>query len=289
VGEDLQAMLEGLVDLVVDAPGFLGDFEEGYQAALQALEGKVDGDCKGINIDGLDPIDPYYRGNIQEAQRLFALGGLTPATRFCADRYEAIYRAAPYSITTNPDLASAVGKSMGDLLGLEGTGKALADLQNHHVEMNIDPVLTELERVEERVVRVCEKFLRRNDPPSVLIFGGASYSLFAAEILDRYLDAEIIAIGSRNRTPQTSYRLSRMRTFREISACIQQETPDLVLGSSYDSSLCGEAAFVPFTFPLRGRIHLRSRTLVGIEGTLSLVEDVLNACLDRKKRNKTSA
>ena len=38
------------------------------------------------------------------------------------------------------------------------------------------------------------------------------------------------------------------------------------------------------TPPLRGRVLLRSRSLAGIEGTLSLMEEVLNACMDRRRK-----
>ena len=47
--------------------------------------------------------------------------------------------------------------------------------------------------------RVCDKYLLRFDPPSVVIFSGASYAEFAAQTLERYLDADIRFIGSRNR------------------------------------------------------------------------------------------
>ncbi|MDD1675600.1 MAG: nitrogenase component 1, partial [Methanomicrobiales archaeon] len=94
VGEDIRAILAGVADVVVDAPGFLGSFEDGYQAALHALGSRTDPDRKGVNIEGLNPIDPYYRGNIRETQRLFALSGLPYATLFCADRYDALSRSA---------------------------------------------------------------------------------------------------------------------------------------------------------------------------------------------------
>jgi nitrogenase molybdenum-iron protein alpha/beta subunit len=284
VGEDLLAMLKGYADVVVDAAGFLGNFEAGYEAALQTLECCSDPDEKGVNIDGLNPIDPFYRGNRFEAERLLSLAHLSPATRFSADHQNSVYHAAPFTLSTNPDLSSSVGKCAGSILGLDGTRAAFTLLHHYHPEMDLDPLMQEIEDTEDRIVRACDKFLRRHDPPSALIFGGSSYALLAATALDHYLDAEIIAIGSRNNTPANKYPLSRMLSFQEIADCIQLEDADLVLGSSYEQSVCGDAAFVPLTFPLRGKIALRARTLVGPEGVLSLLEDVLNACMDRERK-----
>jgi nitrogenase molybdenum-iron protein alpha/beta subunit len=62
---------------------------------------------------------------------------------------------------------------------------------------------------------------------------------------------------------------------------IEQDPPDLILGSSFERTICPTAAFVPFTYPLRGMVRLRARPLVGIQGELALMEEVLNACIDR--------
>jgi len=283
VGEDLLTIPKNSADIIVEAPGFLGDFETGYRAALKALCPVVDPVREGINIDGLNPIDPYYLGNLRETERLLSLCGLFPGTKFSADTYESVFHAAPYTFTTNPDLRSNIGNSIGSLLGLEETEAGFVELSHHYPQVDINPVMDEIEHAEEQIILVCDKFLLRNDPPSVLIFSGAPYALFAARVLDKYLDADIIAIGSRTSSPSTPYPLSYMVTFEAIKACIQRERPDLVLGSSYEQSVCGDAAFVSFSFPMRGKILLRARTIAGPEGTLSLVEEVLNSCIDRKK------
>jgi nitrogenase molybdenum-iron protein alpha/beta subunit len=281
VGEDIRAISEISVDVVVDAAGFLGQFEAGFRAALEALNSRVDAGRIGVNIDGLNPIDPFYQGNRREAERLCTLTHLQPATRFCADRLDSVYHSAPFTLSADPDLASPVGKHVGNLLGLEETQKSFEALSHEFPEMTLDPLMEELEETEERIVRACDKFLRRYDPPSTLVFGGASYAQFAATALHQYLDAEIITIGSRNGVIQSSYPVVHMTGMQEIADCIRHAQPDLVLGSSYEKSVCDGAAFVPFTFPLRGRIALRTRTLAGPEGLLSLLEDILNACMDR--------
>jgi nitrogenase molybdenum-iron protein alpha/beta subunit len=44
------------------------------------------------------------------------------------------------------------------------------------------------------------------------------------------------------------------------------------------------AAFVGLTPPLRDRVALSSRALTGVEGALQLMDEVLNACINRNRR-----
>jgi hypothetical protein len=140
-------------------------------------------------------------------------------------------------------------------------------------------------------VRRCQHRLevRRFDPPAAAIFGGSAYASFAAEALHRYLDADILVIGSRNPAAPSRFPARQMADLGSISGFLAAEQPDLVVGSSFERSACPGAAFAALTPPLRGRVLLRSRALAGIEGTLSFMEDALNACMDRNRKGKTPA
>ncbi|MDD1666266.1 MAG: nitrogenase component 1, partial [Methanomicrobiales archaeon] len=102
--------------------------------------------------------------------------------------------------------------------------------------------------------------------------------------LREYLDADILVIGSRNGTRPSPLPVREMGDLGEISGALLRDRPDLIIGSSFERSACPDAAFVGITPPLRGRVHLRSRALAGIEGALSLMEEILNACMDRNRR-----
>jgi nitrogenase molybdenum-iron protein alpha/beta subunit len=71
--------------------------------------------------------------------------------------------------------------------------------------------------------------------------------------------------------------------FSQVTSLIRQFNPDLVIGSSFERSVNSKRAFVGLTPPLRGMVKLAPHAVAGITGTLSFVEDVLNACMDRKK------
>ena len=156
------------------------------------------------------------------------------------------------------------------------------EIGNRVEEADIDPVILELRQQEERVVRACDKYLQRFDPRLPPIFAGYSYARFAAEVLDHYLDAEICCTGSRNMAGASQFPVTRADGISQVSDLIRTHSPDLVIGSSFERAICRDAAFVGIIPPLRVRCVSRPAPLAGINGTLSFIEHVLNACMDRK-------
>ncbi|HMA05508.1 MAG TPA: nitrogenase component 1, partial [Methanomicrobiales archaeon] len=155
--------------------------------------------------------------------------------------------------------------------------------------IDIGPVLAEAARAEERIGRAADKYLRRFDPPRAAVFGGWAYAGLASGILKKYLDAEIVVTGSRNGIRPSPQPVREMADLGGIHEFLSAEKPDLIVGSSFERSACPGAAFVGITPPLRGRVLLRSRALAGIEGSLSFMEEVLNACMDRNRRDSGSS
>ncbi|RXE57287.1 oxidoreductase [Methanoculleus taiwanensis] len=284
LGEDLAGVADEHDLLLVDSPGFLGTLEAGYHAALERIRPTVDEGRQGINIDGVSLIDPLHRGNMLEARRLLTMAGAEIGTTFCCDRFEAAYRAAPFTIGTNPDLASGVGEWYGSLLGLDAVAETFERLTDACESLDPAPVYREIASAEERIAKACDKYLRRFEPPRVAVCGGGAYAVFVAETLERHLDADIACICSRNHTPPSRFRVEETVDFIRIADRLRACEPDLVIGSSYERSVLPNIPFVPLTPPVRGRVHLRARALAGVEGTLELLDEVLNACMDGKQR-----
>jgi nitrogenase molybdenum-iron protein alpha/beta subunit len=270
--------------LLVDSPGFSGDAETGYTKALSLLSPQADTETEGVNIDGVCLLDPFHKGNLQEIQRLLGMASIPVATVFCHDAFRKIRTAAPFTIGTNGDFSGGVGDFLGGTLGFAVLKKTFEKLGNTFEESDIDPVVKELSQQEEETVRICEKFLRRYEPPSVAIFAGASYAEFAAQALEHYLDADIRIVGVRNLPGESRYPVTRVSGLREAKTLIGQYNPDLVLGSSFERSVSGNRAFFGITPPLRGVVKLAPAPLAGINGTLFFMEQVLNACMDRTRR-----
>ena len=283
IGEDIRDLVSGRDVILVDSPGFAGQFEAGYRKALAALHPAADPDAAGITIDGVSLFDPFHAGNVLELTRMLARAKIPASTVLCYDRAARLQHCAPVSITTNGDLAAGIGTSLGGTLGfdaLRGTFRHIADRID---TADTGPVLAEIDRAEEQLVAACDKYLQRFDPPVAAIFSGFSYASFAARSLSQYLDAGIACIGSRNEPDGTPvWPATRVESLREVEDLIGRHRPDLVIGSSFERSVMGDAAFVGLTPPIRGRVRLFSRPLAGTGGALLFMEDVLNACMDRR-------
>ena len=282
LGEDIRSMLEGHDVILVDSPGFSGDIEIGYAKALAMLEPRTDPGSCGVNIDGVCMFDPFSAGNVQEMVRLFRMASVPVGTIFCQDHLENVHRAAPYTVGTNGDFASGTGEYLGGMLGFDAVRETFTRIGEAIDGSDIDPVLAELDHQEERVVQACDKYLHRYDPPVAAVFGGCSYATFAARMLNQYLDAGICSIGSRNSECDTAFPIARVAGLSQVRDLISAHSPDLVIGSSFERSVCGNAAFVGIIPPLRGSIRLFPSPVAGTNGTLSFIEQVLNACMNKK-------
>jgi nitrogenase molybdenum-iron protein alpha/beta subunit len=284
IGEDVRGMLASHDVILVDSPGISGGFESGYRTALLSLEPRVDDKKTGINIDGSSLLDPFSRGNVRELSRLLTSAGVAVATVFCADTLSRVSHASPFTIGTNSDLASGVGRTLGGTLGLHELRTTFEKIGDVKGGADIGPVLQEIAKKEEHVIQVCDKYLRRFDPPHAVIFGWASYAAFAASALTSYLDAEISCIGTRTPIlPELPFRVEHVDSFARVQELISEYGPDLVIGSSFEQSVNRQTAFFGLTPPLRGRVRLTSPPLAGIEGTLHFMEGVLNACMNRNR------
>jgi nitrogenase molybdenum-iron protein alpha/beta subunit len=283
IGEEIREVLPERA-ILLDSPGFAGQMEEGYGRALTALDPGIDPEEKGVNIAGLNLLDPFNTGNLLEAARLLALAGAKAGTRIPQDPLDRMSRCGPCTVSVNPDLPCGPGKVAGDLLGLAAVEKTFSRLGERIPGVDVSPVLAETSRAEERIQRAADKYLKRFDPPGAAVFGGFAYATFAADTLKRYLDADILVLGSRNGLHPSPYPVREMVQIGGIAGSLTAEKPDLVIGSSFERSARPGAAFVGLTPPLRGRVLLRSRCLAGIEGTLSFMEEVLNACMDRRRK-----
>jgi len=283
MGEDIRSMIEEYDVLLIDSPGFLGDFEAGYRTAIRGIAPAIDPDAPGVNIDGISLADPFYRGSLMEGRRLLIGAGAGVAATFCADRYAALNRAGGLTVGVNPDLASGIGEWCGSLLGLDGVRAAFERLEAACGEVDAEPVYRECARAEKQIAKACDKYLRRFDPPRAAVFSGFSYAVHAAETLERYLDADIVAVASRSTVQPSRYRAEQVTDLSRVREVLREHAPDLIIGSSYEQTLAPDAAFVGLTPPLRGRILLHAHPLAGIEGTLYLMEEVLNACMDRER------
>lgn len=292
-GEDIRGLLEERYSdttriCVIDAPGFSGEYEEGFRSAIRAISPEVSGEIAGVNIDGLSPFDPFWQGNLQEATRLLGLAGTVTGAALSTDRYRYGQRLFPYTIHTNPDISIDVGESLGNLVGISGLKEAFRRMESF-CEGAGDLLEHEIPLAEEKITAACDRYLKRYDPPGIALFGQCLTMQELGLMAEEYLDADILVIGSRNTPVPGRYRVEKARDYDTVVDLISREKPDLVLGSSFEKYASPGSAFVGVTPPLRGTIRLHSRPLAGIEGSLALFESILNACMDHAKKGRTKS
>ena len=279
MGEDITDALDGYDVMVIDAPGFCGNLEVGWRRALDALTLAVDNDRQGVNIDGLCTMWPGAAGDRMEAESLIRRAGLSVAAVIPGDSLESVRHAAPVSLLADPDMASGTGTAAGSLLGLVNLREAFENLGNLCEDADVTPVLAEIQKTEEEIFRACGKYIRRHDPPRVALFGTYSQTAMVADLLKKSLDAEIACIGVRNAPPERCRHPVVQTTDRDIEKrMILEAEPDLIIGSSFEHALSPETLFVGLTYPLRGRVRLHHRPLIGTEGARAVMEEILNVC-----------
>jgi len=149
LGEDIRAILSSHDVLLVDSPGFTGDFESGYRNALSALEPRINPEKPGVNIEGVCIFDPFYRGNVRELFRLLRKANVPVATVFCADTLTRVQEASPFTIGTNSDIASGVGENLGGTLGMKELNETFNRICKVIEGADADPVLQEIASEEE--------------------------------------------------------------------------------------------------------------------------------------------
>jgi nitrogenase molybdenum-iron protein alpha/beta subunit len=281
-GEDLKRMTGRDDIIIIDSPGFAGSFEDGYTRAVSRLPCAVSGDAERVNIDGLSLADPFCYGNALEIERMLNGAGIRVATRFCLDRFDALANCAERTVGANPDLPSGKGTYLGAMLGLDAIRQTIKEL-GRHLPLDEEEVFRETDLAEERLVTACDKYLRRYEPPSFSVFGSFSYVVFAAGMIERYLDGTVCTIASRNAVGTSPYRVIQTDDLNVISGMVSSDNPDLIIGSSFERSIAPKCAFVGIIPPLRGQVRLRARPLAGTEGALGFMEQVLNACIDHQK------
>ena len=243
MGEDIKEILADYDTICVDAPGFIGYFDEGWRLAVRELADSIpinnsntnsntntnapltdlSKDSKGnirVNIDGVCSMDPFHKGNLIEATRLLNLCGLKTAAVFCHDTYESITHPSPYSVSVNPDyncadvmnrrLNADARNSTGSLLGPDNVLKTFEELSDRltgtadaEIDIDISKIESECEETDEILTKEGDRYLRRHDPPRVAVYSTYAYTEFACDMIANYMDGEIAHAAARNTPPDS--------------------------------------------------------------------------------------
>lgn len=273
----------GIPVLVLEAAGYRGSFQDGYEAAALALAGlmKPAGEAPGpvpkINLLGLGADDYRLKADIDAIEGLLAgkaelgcvLGKCTlaelerapeAALNLCFGRGTALAKkmcrvyGIPYAVLDYPyglTGAKRLWKVLEERLGLDYSREARAFREDTGRELK-------------RVYSYLEDFL--NVPVSVLACGSRSGGM--AAFLGRELGFRVEVAAAREDT----------RELEDFYDRVRQGESAMLFASSFEQEL-GDELGIPvlrIDYPVFDRVVLSDRPYVGVKGTLCLVEDILN-------------
>ncbi|GEM_PF-148179 len=279
-GEDYSPITDYEGVILIDSPGFLGGPAIGYKRAMDALEPACDESKIAMNVDGICKLDPFNKGNFFEARRLFNISGIPHGSFIAFDTLANIKSPSNYTLTLNPLYESGLGAQCGTLLGLDEIGQFAKKIEEIWPNCRTEEIFIELDKTEEIISYACEKYLKRNDPPSIAVFCDHGYYEYIVKTMKNYLDAELINVKKEESDQFNIYEPSPSQNFA-VFEVITESKPDLVFGSSFEKVISNKPAFIGVSYPLRDKVSLSSKPLLGTEGLLHLVEDTLNALRDR--------
>lgn len=284
-GEDLSGAATEQDAIFVDAPGFLGNVEEGAKIAYESLGIKIDASRDGVNIDGISLLDLFWRGNLHEAERLLSKMGVPVAIRFAKDTYDNLQKgAASNTISVNPSFPSGIGTMLGSFL-FPNLKKTIENLANIFPYADMEPVLEEWNWADEQMFYYTDKYLRKYESPIVAVCAQESYAVFAKNMMERYFGSDVPVILARNRDAASiPCETDLTKITGKITAC----RPDIILGSTFEANAYPKAAFLGITPPDRSRVSISARPITGIEGGITFIESALNSLMDITERRRRS-
>ena len=277
---------------------------------------------KSVNIIGPSILHYNWANDIAELKRTLQILGIKVISVICADETLANLEYAPqaelnlvtheeYGDSTATFLEKEFGIPHTDLGLLAPFGLAGSELWFKSVADYFNLPHEEIELESKRVRMRCYPTLARIAPlskglkgSSFGIFGDSSVVSSLIVFLHQYLGMypEIVGlneVGTNSFNTIKEYLknnyidasvLIKPDQF-EIMDCLNKRTPDFLFGSSvekYVSKFLGskQPHFIPISFPFHEKALITIRPLIGFNGVLTLVENIINASNYLLKRGK---
>jgi nitrogenase molybdenum-iron protein alpha/beta subunit len=306
---------------IVDSTGFVGTFADGFKTGaietLKAVAVKGNKIPRSVNIIGLSVVQHGWESNVAEIRRVLGLMGIEVLSAICCgDGLDSISNAgrAELNLVVHEEYGDtiaghlekefgtpAIGVKECAPIGLAGSEEWFGAIARHF-GLSDDILRAESERVRMKCYNALEKASTFSGKPrgmTFAVFGDSSQVAPLVIFLHQYLGMYPVLVGLRETGSNSE---AMMRGYFEknsidplilmnpdqyaIMEGMVEREPELVLGSSIEAWISRtmegrEAAFVPIALPYNERITLTERPLLGFNGVLTLVEDVLNSFKSR--------
>jgi light-independent protochlorophyllide reductase B subunit len=309
----------------IESSGFTGTYASGFQNAvikiLECLTRKTAKRIsKSVNIIG-DSIFHYnWENDIAEIKRMLELLGVKVLSVICAGESVSNLEEAAQAelnVVLNEEYGDAISAYMAKELDIPGIGldidapyglsasekwfKAVADF----FRLPHENVTNESLRVRKKCYPALQRVTALADNLRGMpfgVFGDSSQVGAILKFLHQYLGMYPVIVGIKELGVNSYGSLKNYLAENSLDTNVlvnpdqyelidhlNQTKPNLVLGSAVEENISlmlnQPPQFLPITFPYYEKVILINRPLIGFNGALTLVEDVLNS-LKSIERNK---
>lgn len=311
IGEDLERCIAQsnlpIPCIALESPGFSSGFAHGFQYALITLLERLAPTAvpridRQVNLIGISLFQRHWQGSLAELCRLLEACGIGVSVTLCAGTsVEAIrnLRAASYNLVIQAELADqlvpwlekelhlpSIISPAGAPIGFDATAAWLC-AACQALECSPDPGLALLQTARQRNFAALQRVHSLTGLPTGATFALQAEAALAYPLtrwLHCYLGMVPVAIQV---TADAGGYATALRDYLSTIACadawnadITTQTPDVVLGSALLlAQLRGSGrsfAGVDIALPGQSTIDIVPKKLLGAEGALFIVEQILN-------------
>ncbi|MCL2431576.1 nitrogenase component 1 [Candidatus Bathycorpusculum sp.] len=304
------------ITVAIDSTGFTGTYASGFQdAVIKILDGIINRNnqkiSRTVNIIGSTLFHYNWENDIAEIKRILKLLGIQTVSVICAGESIAnIQKAsqAELNLVLNEEYGDRIVSYLETVHGIpninlglqapyglsasEAWFKAVADF----FDTSSESITNESSRVRKKCYPALAhafSFTSSLRGMPFAIFGDSSQVYALTTFLYEYLGmlpvvVGIKEVGTKNFESIKKYLSANMLDTSvlvnpdqyELLDCFNKTTPKLLLGSSIEKNvslrLSNPPQFIPITFPYYERVTLTNRPLMGFNGVLTIIEDILN-------------
>ncbi|NLF88077.1 hypothetical protein GX563_04555 [Candidatus Bathyarchaeota archaeon] len=300
----------------IESSGFNGTYASGFQNAvtkiLSCITPKADKKVpKSVNLIGYTLFHYNWENDVAELERMLELFGVKVISTLCtADSIANIKSAsqAELNVVVHEEYGNTIasfmekeygiphiGLEIGSPYGLSASEIWFKDIAGFF-KLTDEPINTESARIRKKCYPTLLRATAINNHLRGLpfgIFGDSSQVTSVTAFLYEYLGMCPVVVGVKEVGANS---LDMLKTYLaensletkilvnpdqyELADCLNETTPRLVFGGRIEEkivlSLKFPAQFIPFSFPYYDRVNLTSRPIVGFNGVLTLVEEIIN-------------
>ncbi|MDR0461388.1 MAG: nitrogenase component 1 [Nitrososphaerota archaeon] len=305
------------IAVAVESTGFTGTFASGFQdTVIQILDSITNKTSQkipmSVNIIGSTIFHYNWENDVAEIKRILELLGIETVSVICAgESLVNLQKAAQaeLNVVLNEEYGDRIATYLEAKLGIPSVNlnssapyglsaseiwfKSIADF----FKVSCKPITFESCRVRKKCYPALTRASALIDVLRGLpfaIFGDSSQVYSLTSFFYEYLGMLPVAIGVKEVGAKSFESLKQYlaKNLQNISLlinpdqfelldCLNQTAPSLLFGSSVEKHvslmLPNPPQFIPITFPYYERVTLTNRPLIGFNGVLTIIEDVLNA------------